>query len=1076
MRKIVAFLLVLMLSFINNISVLANPQDMTFGGINYIETKDTSAAFKNNFWHTGFQESDMMMPIREMWSTWIGESYSQPVVDGDYLYTLAGDKLVEVSLKAKTCSGSISIQSKDYKPSSSHLTLIKNGDGTFNVDKLDRLVFGTRDGKVTCVKLKESGGLEDSWVDWTFTATAGKKITSNPAFIFDAITEKPYIIFGCADFNFYILNINGGLVKKVLESGEITSSPLPYYKGIDNLNNSQLEELTYSMFAYGVDGGFGTIGGYLSVGRMDFGNYISSFYINKSITQNYKMSGIPASISAVDTDINNTNKSIIFNTDKEGNIYCISLIDGKLLFKISKYYKSVNTGEVIINNTPCVDEDYLYITYSNYNLSGKAKFVAIDYKKAIRLGACDPYSSSINNAIVFESSDSEFTGTSYAGSTIVRLAVPGENTGDTDIKGKVAFVGDRGESNNFRAFYIDKSVGTAVRVKDAFLVFDTVNKKYITCDTLSFPNGCTSEPLYTDRWVYIVDGNNTLHALSASEEKNLAILNMSNSKIPVQKGKQYEVTANIANYWGKSTTPLDIEYSVLNEKEEVLAHTTVENITIPVTGLLSTLQYNVPFDYPGKKFYIRCELNSKGADKNRKFIEEMLDGSDPYADNTHVLEIPIAEDVNLKVNDATPKTYKEKVSVTTHVTFTNDSDFDLQDIPAKITIEGVRSVTETKVSIKAHGTVDVPVVWTTPEVPSEHEILKLNLTAIINESQDISETNYEDNKKVIVLEVKKEIPDLEVVSITPTNYKEGTRVISLVTVRNNSSKDFEGDNKIDLKFSLNSSNKTDMIDLGSHSERALPYTWNTPVADSKVTITAEINPDRSIVESNYTNNKKSIKAVINKEEKINTFDDVVAIIPPPTPCTNARKEWTESRFDHWASSSWSHSVTNSDGTTSSCTHTSYYAVYKDYNFYAQLNITSSSTPTGMKSGYGFRVAVTTALDTDYDFPSKIVGPQRLYAYFPEHQYTVPIELEATSTAGSLNNTWHFYLNDDSVLGNVEEAKEHYIPVWFPDKTDYIVQFWAKDATSPGGGLCAATKNSIYIDGNLYEDDTTREAR
>jgi hypothetical protein len=54
---------------------------------------------------------------------------------------------------------------------------------------------------------------------------------------------------------------------------------------------------------------------------------------------------------------------------------------------------------------------------------------------------------------------------------------------------------------------------------------------------------------------------------------------------------------------------------------------------------------------------------------------------------------------------------------------------------------------------------------------------------------------------------------------------------------------------------------------------------------------------------------------------------------------------------------------------------------------------------------------------------------------------------------------------------VLNQKNHYVPVWFPDKKNYNIMFVASYAQSPGGSLCATDKDSsILIDQSMFVDD------
>lgn len=59
----------------------------------------------------------------------------------------------------------------------------------------------------------------------------------------------------------------------------------------------------------------------------------------------------------------------------------------------------------------------------------------------------------------------------------------------------------------------------------------------------------------------------------------------------------------------------------------------------------------------------------------------------------------------------------------------------------------------------------------------------------------------------------------------------------------------------------------------------------------------------------------------------------------------------------------------------------------------------------------------------------------------------------------------------SVIG----AQKWYVPVWFPDATTYSANITAVGASTPGGELTATIPVNIYIDSNMYTDDSTNNA-
>lgn len=241
-------------------AALASPEDMMFSGNDYLRAKDSIVTFKGDFWRTGTQESDILLPLRDKWSKQIGQSYTQPVSSGDSIYTLADNNIIQINTTTETVK-KIKIQDS-LTPSLSGVTVIKNGEGWFNTDKVDRLVFGTQEGKLYCIKASDDV-FDNSLIDWVFDTKNGKDIITNPAFLFDSVTKVPYITFGSADTYFYVLDSKGNKVYSSKENGKIVSSPL-----IFNSSNDPV----YAVVLYEVDASTP----YIVSGAMIGGNFIDN--------------------------------------------------------------------------------------------------------------------------------------------------------------------------------------------------------------------------------------------------------------------------------------------------------------------------------------------------------------------------------------------------------------------------------------------------------------------------------------------------------------------------------------------------------------------------------------------------------------------------------------------------------------------------------------------------------------------------------------------------------------------------------------------------------------------------------
>jgi hypothetical protein len=139
-------------------------------------------------------------------------------------------------------------------------------------------------------------------------------------------------------------------------------------------------------------------------------------------------------------------------------------------------------------------------------------------------------------------------------------------------------------------------------------------------------------------------------------------------------------------------------------------------------------------------------------------------------------------------------------------------------------------------------------------------------------------------------------------------------------------------------------------------------------------------------------------------------------------------------------------------------------------FYAELRVNATldydtKAKGYLKSGYGYAIRVTATVNTNYDQPELITAPQTAEVYLPEHRYETAIPLVKEG------GQFVFRENPASPF----RYKKQYIPVWFPDFRDYIVQLLVTDVHTPAGTLSKWTTGGelkIYVVDSMYDDDTT----
>jgi hypothetical protein len=223
--------------------------------------------------------------------------------------------------------------------------------------------------------------------------------------------------------------------------------------------------------------------------------------------------------------------------------------------------------------------------------------------------------------------------------------------------------------------------------------------------------------------------------------------------------------------------------------------------------------------------------------------------------------------------------------------------------------------------------------------------------------------------------------------------------------------------------------------------------WDTPnvQADKNITLIATINPDKTLDnETTNSNNTYTQKAVIKNV----TYDDPEesrTLPDPPQRSDQPKVTWWEQRYEN--------------------------GQFVWHEYYAELKVSATldydtKNKGYLKSGYGYSINVTATVNTNYDRPELITAAQTAEVYLPEYRYETAIPLMSDST-----NHFTFKENPASPF----RYKKQYIPVWFPDNKDYIVQLLVTDIHTPGGTLSKWLTGGdlkIHIVDSMYDDDVT----
>lgn len=228
----------------------------------------------------------------------------------------------------------------------------------------------------------------------------------------------------------------------------------------------------------------------------------------------------------------------------------------------------------------------------------------------------------------------------------------------------------------------------------------------------------------------------------------------------------------------------------------------------------------------------------------------------------------------------------------------------------------------------------------------------------------------------------------------------------------------------------------------------IPFAWHTPEVDStkQLNVTATVNGDKVLSESDYSNNSLEFTVQVRNMSFATPTEQGEAYPSVPYRTSTGRVEWTEQTYIN------GQIVVNS--------------------YYAELKVDAKTHYTTkeqgyIRSGYGYTMELTYTINTNYHRDKLITDCQMAYCALPQYTYHKPLYLERKDV-----RTWHFAMNDNSPDG----MRKQYVPVWWEDDKEYVIQAMCGEVYTPGGMLCVwvtGTGNpelKLNIEGSMYDDD------
>ena len=397
------------------------------------------------------------------------------------------------------------------------------------------------------------------------------------------------------------------------------------------------------------------------------------------------------------------------------------------------------------------------------------------------------------------------------------------------------------------------------------------------------------------------------------------------------------------------------------------------------------------------------------------------------------------------VNLSCPPTVYEHEEYSFTVYFANSTDEAMSDVSLNAAIDGktVSDVPSTA-NFKAYEIKTFVVKSTAGKKDTT-----IQLSAQVSPPPGDKDTNTANNQASAQIMVVERPYDLDVQRITPDRYKENQTVISTIRVSNTGSMDFTPGQRVSVLFEipeLSIKKRVDAVVMEQNTWNTVSVKWDTPnvQADKNITLIATINPDGTLDNETSTANNTYIQKAVILNVAYDEPEESTTLPAPPQRSQQPRVTWWEQRYENGQ------------------------FVWRE--FYAELKVSASldydtKAKGYLKSGYGYAIRVTTIVNTNYDKPELITAPQTAEVYLPEHRYETAIPL--------IKEGGQFTFRENPV--SPFRYQRQYVPVWFPDNRDYIVQLLVTDVHTPGGTLSrwiTGGELKIYVVDSMYSDDVT----
>lgn len=408
-------------------------------------------------------------------------------------------------------------------------------------------------------------------------------------------------------------------------------------------------------------------------------------------------------------------------------------------------------------------------------------------------------------------------------------------------------------------------------------------------------------------------------------------------------------------------------------------------------------------------------------------------------------EVPTSATCDVWVNLSSPPTVYEREKYSFTVYFANSTDKALSDVRLNVTINGKAvSAVPATANFSPYEKKAYLVTATAGEKGTP-----IQLIAEVSPPEGFTDTNINNNRVSAEIMVLEKPYDLDVQRITPDRYKENQSVVSNIKVGNQGSLDFTPGQNVTVLFQipeLSYQKRIDAVVMAKDTWNVVSLRWDTPSvqADKDITLIAIINPDQSLDNEGSTDNNTYTQKAVIENVAYTEPEESRSLPDPPKRSDQSKVTWWEQRYENGQ------------------------FIWRE--FYAELKVSAvlnydTKANSYLKSGYGYSIKVNATVNTNYDKAELITVPQTAEVYLPEYRYETAIPL--TKDGGQ----FIFRENPASPF----KYRKQYLPVWFPDDKDYIVQLLVTDVHTPGGTLSkwlTGGELQIRVVDSMYSDDVT----